>query len=283
MLRMTLRSPFSGLPRSLALLGVGLLTAVLVGACATGATKVPQGTSQPDKFLFERGTEALNKKKWLTSREYFRTLIDTYPQSPYRAEAKLGLGDSFLGEGTAASQILAINEYREFLAFFPTHARADYAQYKMAMGHFYQMAKPERDQTETREALKEFETFFERYPNSKLMPEVRKHFRETRDRLSESEFRAGFFYYRARWYPGAVGRLQPLLKADPEFTNRDAVYFYLAASLAKLNRSAEAVPYLQKLQDEFLQSEYLDDAQKLIAEMKAAPATATSLPPKSLP
>ena len=60
-----------------------------------------------------------------------------------------------------------------------------------------------------------------------------------------------------------------LLKQDSEFTNRDAVYFYLAESLVKQNRKAEALPYYQKLIEEFRQSEYLQNANKRIAELKA--------------
>ena len=277
-----------GMTRSLASLGrifgplaiaVSLLAgAAGAGACAAGKAKIPAGTAQPDNFLYERGTEALNKKKWMTAREYFQTIVETYPQSTHRADAKLGVGDSLLGEGTAASQIQAIQEFREFLSFFPTHARADYAQYKLAMAHYYQMAKPERDQTETREAIREFDIFFERYPNSKLRPEAEKFDRETRDRLSESEYRVGLFYHRARWYPGAIDRFQQVLKNDPKFTNRDAVYFYLSEALVKMNRPAEAVPQLTKLVEEFEVSEFLDDAHKLLTEIKNAPVQPASTP-----
>jgi outer membrane protein assembly factor BamD len=277
-----------GMTRSLASLGrvfgslmiaVGLLSGV--AACAAGKAKVPAGTAQPDTFLFERGTEALTKKKWMTAREYFQTIVETYPQSTHRADAKLGVGDSLLGEGTAAAQIQAIQEFREFLSFFPTHPRADYAQYKLAMAHYYQMAKPERDQTETREAIREFDIFFERYPNSKIRPEAEKNYRETRDRLSESEYRVGLFYHRARWYPGAIDRFQAVLKSDPKFTNRDAVYFYLGEALVKMNRPAEAVPQLTKLVEEFEVSEYLQNAQKLLTEIKNAPAVQPASTPKA--
>jgi outer membrane protein assembly factor BamD (BamD/ComL family) len=54
------------------------------------------------------------------------------------------------------------------------------------MTHHRQMRAASRDQTETNDALKEFETFFDRFPNSPLMPEVRERWREARDRLSES-------------------------------------------------------------------------------------------------
>jgi outer membrane protein assembly factor BamD (BamD/ComL family) len=101
------------------------LVALWVAACATGgAKKPPTGTPEPDRFLWERGTEALNKRRWIVAREYFRQLVDSYPQSPYRADAKLGVGDTYLGEGSAEAFVLGINEYREFLSFYPTHARS---------------------------------------------------------------------------------------------------------------------------------------------------------------
>lgn len=101
------------------------------------------------------------------------------------------------------------------------------------------------------------------------MPEGQARLREARDRLGVSDYEVGFFYYRQRWYPGAVDRFKSLLKQDPEFTNRDAVYFYLAEALVKTNKKAEALPYYQKLVEEFRQSEYLTDANKRIVELGA--------------
>src|SRR5439155_12399555 len=124
--------------------------------------------TQPDKFLFDRGTAALNDKKWLTAREFFKQVVETYTQSPYRPDAKLGLGDTYLGENTAEALVLAINEFTEFLSFYPTNERAAYAQYKLGMAHFKQMRAAQRDQTETKEAIKAFQTFVDRYPTSSL-------------------------------------------------------------------------------------------------------------------
>src|SRR5262245_25719645 len=120
----------------------------------------PAGSAQPDRFLFERGNEALKQEKWMDARTYFQQIVDGYPQSPFRPDAKLGMGDSFLGENSPESLVLAANEFREFLQFYPTNPRADYAQYKLAMSHFQQMRAADRDQTETKAALKEFDVFF---------------------------------------------------------------------------------------------------------------------------
>jgi outer membrane protein assembly factor BamD len=261
-------SPLPHLTRSVAL---ALLTAFLVAAAAAcGSKTLPPGAEEPDKFLFDRGTKSLAEHKWLRAREYFRQIVDNYPQSPLRPEAKLGLGDSYLGEDSPEALVLAVNEYREFLALHPTNPRADYAQYKVGLAHFQQMLAADRDQTQTREAIVELEAFVERYPNSKLMPEVKQKLRQARDRLSESSYRVGLHYFRTRWYPGAIDRFREILKDDPEFTSRDAVYYHLAESLIHVNRKAEALPYYERLVKEFERSEYLAKAQQRIAELKVS-------------
>jgi outer membrane protein assembly factor BamD len=254
------------------LIGWLLVTVTIAGAagCASRTRNaVPPGTTEPDRFLFDKGSDALNNKKWLTAREFFKQVTETYTASPYRPDAKLGIGDTYLGEGTAEALVLAINEFREFLSFYPTHKRADYAQYKLAIAHIRQMRAPQRDQSETREAIRELEAFITRYPNSSLMPEVKTKLREARDRLSESDYLVGYFYYRQRWYPGAIDRLKGVLKQDPEYSARDAVYFYLAESLIKVKLEAEALPYFEKLLQEFEKSQYLQETQKRVAELKA--------------
>jgi outer membrane protein assembly factor BamD len=247
-----------------------------VAACATGPARPPTGTPEPDKFLYERGTEELNDRKWLTAREYFRQLNDVYPQSPYRAAAKLGIGDTYLGEGTAEAFVLGINEFREFLSFYPTHKDAHYAQFKLAMASYYQMRAPARDQTETKDAIRELTTFVERYPNSPLIDEGRQRLRDARDRLSEHEYRVGLTYHRMKWYPGALQRFRGVLDTDPEFTHRDAVYFHMAEAFEKIARPAEALPYYERLIKEFEKSEYLEDARKRAEAIKAAMAAKTT-------
>jgi outer membrane protein assembly factor BamD len=246
-----------------------LVLAVSAGACAPKRNTVPPGTAQPDRYLLNRGNEEMKDNNWFNAREYFRQIVDNYPQSALRPEAKLGIGDTYLGEGTTEALVLAGNEFREFLTFYPTNPRADYAQFKLAQSHAKQMRAAERDQTETKEAIREFEVFFQRYPNSPLMPEVKKQWREARDRLSEASYRVGLFYFRIKHYRGAIDRLREVLKEDSGYTKRDAVYYYLAESLVRSNEKAAALPYYERLLNEFDQSEYLDDARKRVAELKA--------------
>lgn len=242
-----------------------LLTAA---ACGAGRNTIPQNVANPDRFLFDRGEAALKDRDWLEAREYYRQVFDNYPQSPLRPDAKLGIADTYLGEKSAESLVLADGEYREFLTYYPRNPRADYAQYKLAMTYFQQMRAPERDQTATREALTEFQVFFDRFPDSPLMPEARTNWRIARDRLSESELHVGVLYIRIRNYAGAAARLLGILKDDPNYTHRDEVYYQLAELYARADNK-QAIPYYQRIVDEFTQSEFLEKAQKRLKELNA--------------
>ena len=268
-----------GLVRLVAVAALAIVTA----ACAAKRTNIPTGVTEPDKYLYEQGQASMADRKWFTAREYFQQLVDGYPQSPLRADAKLGLGDAYLSDGSIEGKLRAEREFQEFLSYFPTHTRADYAQYKLAMTHFEQMPKAERDQTETIAALEQFEAFRQRYPNSPLMADVQANERIARDRMSESIYKVGFFYHRAKWYPGSISRFRQVLQEDPQFTNRDAVYFHLAESLSAVRLEAEALPLLDKLEAEFVESEYLAKGAELRDRIKATLAERTPGAPAGSP
>jgi outer membrane assembly lipoprotein YfiO len=255
--------------RSIARLGFTLGLIAALAACASQQLRLPApGEQNADKFLFDRGTESLAAHHWLDAREYFRRLVDTFPQSSYRQDAKLGIGDSYLGENRIDSDILAANEFREFLTFFPLNARADYAQYKLALAQCRQMLAPQRDQTATHDALRELDAFVQNYPTSPLLPEVLKLQRDAKDRLSESEFRIGLQYFRAKFYPGAIPRFKGIVETDPMYTHRDEVYYYLAESYYLSKQPAEAIPYYDRIVEEFAVSEFLEKAKARLAELK---------------
>ena len=152
---------------------VATVLAFALAACGARTGEIPAGTLNPDRFLFDQAQAAVADRDWLEAQELFQQLVDGYPQSPLREDARLGLAEAYLSQGSAESLVLAAAEFEDFLRFYPTSPRADQAQYGLAMTHFEQMRAPERDQTETRAALAELDRFLARYPNSPLLPEAR--------------------------------------------------------------------------------------------------------------
>ena len=260
-----------GLPAACLLLA----GAVALSACGSRQADLPPLTeADADGILFERGSQALEGGSWSTAREYFVQIRDNYPQSPLRARSRLGIVESYEGEGTDLAYVSALSELREFLRLYPpTHELAPEAQFKVGMVYFNQMRRPERDQSETRSAVTEFETFIELYAefaDPQLLAEARERLREARDRLSDSNYLVGRFYYRLRYYPGAIDRFREILDEDPGYTRRDAVYFHLADALAIVGRGPEALPLFERLVTEFPATEFLVDANLRIEELKVS-------------
>jgi outer membrane protein assembly factor BamD len=249
-------------------LSLWLLATIGPAGCGASRSDVPTGVAEADQFLFTRGQEELKEENWVRAREYFRQIVDNYPQSTYRPDAKLAVGDTFIGEDTTESLLLGVNEFKEFLTFYPTHPRADYAQYRLAAAYSEQMLAADRDQSATRDVIRELQAFMDRYPNSSLMPEARKLMREAQDRLSESSYRIGMTYFRMKWWRGAIDRFREVLKNDPQYTGRDAVYYHLAEALRLNGQREEALPYYDRLLKEFEQSEHLENARKRVSELK---------------
>jgi outer membrane protein assembly factor BamD len=249
------------------------LCVLLAAGCGGGRKPLPvAGSMDADRFLYEYGADALKRKKWLEAREYFRRLIDTYPRSQFRVDAKLGIGDSYLGEGRSDSLVLAANEFREFLTLAPLSDRADYAQYRLAYSQVRQMLNPQRDQTATREALKELDRFKQAYPKSKHMKEVEVLYRQARDRLSDHEYQVGLFHFRNRLYLGALARFNIVMEEDPGYTRKDAVIFYLGETYNRILRPAEAKAMYELLLKDYPKSKFAKDAKKRLAVGQAPPA-----------
>src|SRR5687767_8410596 len=92
-----------------ALLFVVALAPFLASAACSSAPKLPPaGLMEADQWLFERGTEALAERKWFQAREYFRRLVDGFPQSPHREDAKLAIGDTYIRSEEHTSELQSL-------------------------------------------------------------------------------------------------------------------------------------------------------------------------------
>lgn len=243
------------------------LLGLLAAGCASRVVTRPADPALIDRYLMERGRAAVAQKRWTEARVFFRELIENHPGSPLRPEAKLAVGEALLAERSRESLLLAVNEFREFLAVYPADPRADRAQYSLALTFFHQMRKPDRDQTPTRQALAEFDVFFSRYPKSPFEGWARRDWRIARDTLSASAFGVGRTYFKMRYYPGAISRFTEVIADDPGYSAIDAVYFYLADALARSGRRAEAVPLFDRVVKQYRTSEYARKAEEKLRQL----------------
>jgi len=193
------------------------------------AVPAPAGGSvEPDKVLYDRAQLDIKKGHYLEGRLAYQTLINTYPDSEYLAKAKLGVADSYFKEGGTSNITQAIQEYKDFITFFPFLEESGYAQMQVAMAHYRMMEKPDRDKTQAENAEDEFQTFLLKYPQSPLVPKAEQNLRDVQEILADSQFRVARFYYLKMNYAASAARLMDLSQRYPLYSESDDALYMLA-------------------------------------------------------
>ncbi len=220
----------------------------------------------PDKVLYDRAMKDIKKGRQEIGRLTLQTLINTYPDSEFLAKAKLAIADSYYKEGGSANLMQAIASYKDFIVFFPFLPEAPYAQMQVAMTHYKQMEKPDRDRTEARAAEEEFQTFLQKYPNDPLVPQTTQHLREVQELLAEGEFRIGYYYYVKGDRRASAGRLLAVTKRYPLYSKSDHALWMLGDIFEKSEKKEIAAIYLGRIVRDYPLSPLAGDAKnKLVA------------------
>jgi len=212
-------------------------------------------SKQPDKVLFDRSMDAMKKGKYDVARLTLQTLINTYPDSEFVARAKLAVGDSWYAEGGTTSLQQAEIEYLDFITFFPNMPEAAEAKLKVAMIHYRQMEKADRDYTHAKRAEEELRQMMQQFPDSKLLPEAKERLREVQEVLAEREFRIGRFYYMRESWAAAIARLKSVTDAYPLYSGADEALMLLGSAYERqvdnMRAAKIAETYKGKIIEEF--------------------------------
>jgi outer membrane protein assembly factor BamD len=214
----------------------------------------------PDKVLYDQAVKDIGKGRHEVGRLTLQTLINTYPDSEYLAKAKLAIADSYYKEGGSANLTQAIAAYKDFIVFFPFLPEAPYAQMQVAMTHYKQMEKPDRDRSQARDAEDEFQTFLQKYPNDPLVPQTTQRLREVQEILAEGEFRIAYYYYVKPDHRAAAGRLISLTKRYPLYSKSDKALWMLGDIFEKSEKKEIAAVYLGRIVRDYPLSPLAGDA-----------------------
>jgi len=206
-----------------------------------------ENTAEPDKILYDKAMDDIKHGRHEVGRLNLQTLINTYPDSEYLAKAKLAIADSFYKEGGTANLTQSVQAYKDFGIFFPMLPEAAYAQLQVAMTHYKQMEKPDRDRTQARAAEDEFQIFLTKYPNDPLAPKAEQRLREVQELLAEGDFRIGYYYYVKEDKKAAESRLRGLVNRYPLYSKSDQALWMLGNIWQGTEKKEIAVPYYARI------------------------------------
>lgn len=165
------------------------------------------GTSIMDSALYYLGKAYLATRSPVEARVEFERLIQDFPKSPFSEEARFLLGYCSLKESSSY----------------------------------------ERDQTRTRDAIREITDFLGSYPNSPFADSARHYLDQCREKLANKEFMNAKFYEKIDRYEAATIYCKLLIEEYPESGLLPQVRLLLAQNLVKVSRPAEARKVIEEL------------------------------------
>lgn len=259
---------------------LGACAALLLASMGCGRSPydnpIANNSQQPDKILFDKAVENIERHRYELARITLQTLINTYPDSEYIAKAKLAIADSWYREGTSTGLAQAEAEYKDFITFFPNMEEAAESQLKICQIHYNQLQKPDRNNIHAVRADQECRQLLLRYPNSVFREETEQLLRNAQEVIAEGEYRVGMFYMKKGSFRAGVNRLQTVTDHYPLFSKADLALWTLGENYGKLgdNFEQQQVDAYRKIVSDYPLSPYVDGAkEKLGALERALPNT----------
>ncbi|MBQ9418290.1 MAG: outer membrane protein assembly factor BamD [Bacteroidales bacterium] len=124
----------------------------------------------------------------------------------------------------------AAYQFKRFARQFPYSDRTEEAAYLSAYCKYLDSPPYSLDQSITREAISEMETFVERWPRSLHIPEVNHYLDEMREKLLKKDYEIAYGYYFVEEYRAAYESLKHFISLYPEASMREDAIFYLLQS-----------------------------------------------------
>ena len=201
------------------LLSSALMTGLLfsLGGCATmnswfdGGDKVQLSA----QTLATKGMEEFSNGNYYKARKYFEELLDYYPFSPEAMLAQLkGADSNYYMENYQEALML----YHEFEERYPTNEAIPYVMYQIAMCHYKQIDRIDRDTSGGENAIREFSKLLRAFPNSPYTDEAKARIRAANEFLVNHEYFVVEFYLRTEKYNEAITRLNYIVNTYPDAT-----------------------------------------------------------------
>ena len=161
--------------------------------------------------------------------------------------------------------------FNNFQKTYPSSDRAEKAMFLSAYCSYKNSPTFSLDQTDTYNAIDEFELFLDRYPNSSKQDTVMSLLSELRDKLETKAYNSAKLYYKIEDYKSAVVALNNVLEDYPASEHREEISFLIVKANYKLAINSVTSKKEQRLNDtiesyfnfvdRFENSEYISTAE----------------------
>lgn len=206
-----------------------------------------------------------DEKRWDKAVVELQKVIFNYPGAGFIDSAQYLLGMAYFNEEEYPSAIL---EFSKLLVSYPTSRLADDAAFMVASSDLEISPKAELGQENTLRAVHELRNFLDEYPQSDRKEEAGELLNRARGKLAKKAYKNGYLYYRLGRYESALMYLEKVLN-DYHDTNwaKDA-QFQIAEVHYKEKKYDQAKEEYEKFRQDFPDHELAKKAKKRLKKLE---------------
>jgi outer membrane protein assembly factor BamD len=245
-----------------------LATMMALGSAACGGGK---GSGKVDYSVsaqqnYERGLAELEEEDWIAAAKYFSFIKARFPYSKYAVLAELRLADAEYG---ADHFLQAIDAYKQFIKFHPSHEMVQNGYCSFRIGEAYVQMLPddmwilppahEKDQSASMDAHRELTEFSRKYPRSPHQPKAKKLLIRVNKKLAGHEMYVAKFYWKNDRPMGTVLRLRRLLERHAGAGYDQEALYLLGKAYMEIDEPKRAQQVWQRLVKEYPDDDRADE------------------------
>lgn len=223
---------------------------------------------------YDRGMKRLRDEEWADAGRYFSFVKARFPYSKFAVLADLRLADAALG---GESYLEAIDQYKLFVKFHPTHEMVEngYAAYKIGEAYYHMLPDDwflvppafEKDQSAALDCARELQAMLKSYPASPFRPQAEELYAKTAKQLAAHEWYVAEFYWKRDAPMGTVLRLRSLLKSYSGVGYDEEALWLLGLAYTKVGHNDDAKKSFQTLIERFPSHPRAGEARGKLAQL----------------
>ena len=265
-----------------------LVSTLVLGSCASGYQKLLKSTDVNKKY--EAAVKYYDKGDFFRAGTLLEDLIPLLKGRPEAEKAQFYFANTNYKQ---RNYVLSAFYFKSFIETYPNSEYAEEATFLNAKSLFLDSPGYELDQTNTVSALESIQDFLNRYSESKFRPETENMAQELQKKLESKAFESARLYYQLRYNQAAVVALTNFqLQYPASAFAEQAAFLRLTAQYAWAQESIEskqreryqdAVSFYQQYLDAYPKSKNIKAAQDMydvsqaaIVKLKATPAAASN-------
>jgi outer membrane protein assembly factor BamD len=220
-----------------------LAITVLFVSCAVRQSLTPLEPAAE----FERAKSFFDNKKYNQAIEAFERILFYHPSSEYVDDAQYWLARTYLAQKDYDQAII---EFDYLVRNFPNTPQLEDAYFYRAKAYLASAPSYEKDLSDLKDAIRFFDEFLTRFPNSKYTDDARQEILIARNLLAKKELESGKLYEKMREPGAAQLYYSHIVNNYPETESAGEASYRSARIYEKQGQTEKALELYRKLLDD---------------------------------